>query len=92
MHTKNFKKSAEAYEKALRVNPEDYTIHSKLIKSYNAADEFGKADSVFKIMKTAFDKGQLPDDYKRFKSVAIDEFMWKGLLPIFFFLFHYHNL
>jgi hypothetical protein len=60
----------------LKVNPEDYTIHSKLIVSYNAADEFGKADSVFKIMKTAFEKGQLPKDYMEYKSVLVDIFMW----------------
>lgn len=77
-HTKNFKKSAEAYAKAFKLYPEDYAIHPKLMKSYNAADEFAKADSVFTIMKIAFEKGQLSDDYKRFKSVAIDEFMWKG--------------
>jgi tetratricopeptide (TPR) repeat protein len=77
-HKKKFKKSAEAYSKALTLYPDDYRIHPKLIVSYNAADEFGKADSVFKIMKTAFEKGQLGEDYKQFKSVVVDIFMWNG--------------
>jgi tetratricopeptide (TPR) repeat protein len=77
-HSKNFKKSSEAYSKALVLYPDDYKIHPKLMKAYNAADEFAKADSVFAVMKNAYEKGKLPEDYKRFKSVAIDEFMWQG--------------
>jgi tetratricopeptide (TPR) repeat protein len=77
-HTKNCKKSAEMYAKVVKLHPENYELYPKLMKSYNAAEQFDDADKIFDLMKTAFINKELPEDYMKFKTVAIDEFEWNG--------------
>jgi len=73
-YTKNFKKSADAYAQAVALNPKDYEYYPKLIKSYNAAKEFAKADSIFSLMKIAYEQKELSEDYMKYRNVAIDEY------------------
>jgi tetratricopeptide (TPR) repeat protein len=79
---KNYAKSAVAYTKALAVDKGNYELHYKLIKSYNAAKAFGKADSVFAVVKSAFDRGLLPKEDQELKSIAIAQFEWNGQVAI----------
>lgn len=77
-YTKDFKKSADAYAQVVALNPKDYEYYPKLIKSYNAAKEFAKADSIFSLMKIAYERKELSEDYMKYKNVAIDEYEWNG--------------
>ena len=75
--TKDFKKSADAYAQVVAFKPKDYEYYPKLIKSFNAAKEFAKADSIFSLMKVAYDRKELSEDDMKYKNVAIDEYEWK---------------
>lgn len=77
-YSKNYKKSAEAYHQIVSSNPKEFYFYPKLMKSYNAANEFEKADSIFKLMKSAFERGELPEEDMKYKNVAIDEYEWNG--------------
>ncbi len=77
-YTKDFKKSADAYAQAVALNPKDYEYYPKLIKAYNAAKEFAKADSIFNQMKIAYELKELSEDYMKYKNVVIDEYEWNG--------------
>lgn len=77
-YTKDFKKSANAYAQAVALNPKDYEYYPKLIKSYNAGKEYAKADSVFGLMKIAYERKELSEDDIKFKNIAIDEYEWNG--------------
>ena len=76
--TKDFRKSAIAYEKAIRLDNENYELYYKLMKSYNSAKEFNKADSIFQIVKEAYKNKKLPKDDMEFKAVSIAQFEWNG--------------
>jgi tetratricopeptide (TPR) repeat protein len=76
--TKDYKKSARAYEQAIELDKENYELYYKLMKSYNSAKEFKKADSIFSIVKTAFVNKKLPKDDMEFKAVSIAQFEWNG--------------
>jgi len=76
--TKDYKKSAKAYEQAIELDKENYELYYKLMKSYNSAKEFKKADSIFSIVKTAFENKKLPKDDMEFKAVSIAQFEWNG--------------
>jgi tetratricopeptide (TPR) repeat protein len=78
LETKDYQKSARAYEEAIALKKENYELYYKLMKSYNAATEYKKADSVFLVVKDAFTKGKLSKDDMEIKSVAIAQFEWKG--------------
>jgi tetratricopeptide (TPR) repeat protein len=73
-YTENYQKSALAYAEAIAVRPKDYEIYPKLIKAYNAAKEYSKADAVFDLMKAAYKNNELPD--MKYKNVGIDEYQW----------------
>lgn len=77
-YTKNYKKSANAYTKAIALNPKDYEYYPKLIKAYNAGKEYAKADSVFDLMKIAYKRKELSEDDMKYKNIAIDESDWNG--------------
>lgn len=76
--TKDFKKSAKAYSDAILLDKENYELYYKLIKSYNAEKEYEKADSVFSIVKIAFEKGKLPKEDMEIKTIGIAQFEWNG--------------
>ena len=76
--TKDYLKAAKAYTKVIELDPKGYDIYPKLIKAYNSAKEFEKADSVFDLMKVAYNKNELPKDDMKFKNIAIDESDWNG--------------
>lgn len=77
-HTHNYEKSVAAYRKAIKTSPDDYELHSKIMKSFNAAKQFAQADSVFDVLKGLFDKGKLPKEYMDIKSISIAQFEWNG--------------
>lgn len=77
-YTKDFKKSADAYAQAIALNPKDFELYPKLIKSYNAAKEYAKADSIFELMRVAYNNKELSEDEMNFKNIAIDEYEWNG--------------
>ncbi|MGZ4055464.1 MAG: tetratricopeptide repeat protein [Bacteroidia bacterium] len=76
--TKDYLKSAKAYTQVININPKDYEYYPKLIKAYNGAKEFAKADSIFGLMKIAYNNKELSEDDMKFKNVAIDESEWNG--------------
>lgn len=83
-YTQNYQKSALAYAEAVALRPKDYKFYPKLIKAYNAAKEYPKADSVFELMKAAYKNNELKDEDIKFKNVAIDEYEWnKQKLTVF---------
>ncbi len=77
-YTKDYQKSAKAYEQAIELDRENYELHYKLMKSYNSGKAFNKADSIFSIVKKAFMNGKLPKDEMEFKAVSIAQFEWNG--------------
>ena len=76
--TKDYAKSAKAYAEAVQLSPDDYELYYKLMKSYNAAKDYQKADSIFSLVKKAFEKGKLPKEDMEIKTVAIAQFDWNG--------------
>ncbi len=73
-YTQNYQKSAAAYAEAVSLRPEDYGNYPKLIKAYNAAKEYTKADVVFEEMKAAYKRKELPKTDMEQKFTAIDEY------------------
>ncbi|MBF9142073.1 tetratricopeptide repeat protein [Hymenobacter properus] len=74
----DYKKSAAAYTKAIALKPSNYELHYKLMKALNAGQEYGRADSVFAVVKSAFEHNLLPKSDQEIQSVAIAEFKWNG--------------
>jgi len=85
--TKDYLKSVKAYSQAINIKPKDFEYYPKLIKAYNAAKEYSKADSVFGLMKIAFSNKELSEDDMKFRNIAIDESQWNGqLLSVYKYL------
>lgn len=74
--TQNYQKSAKAYAEAIAMRPKDYEYYPKLIKAYNAAKEYTKADAVFNQMRIAYKNNELSKDEMKFKNTVIDEYTW----------------
>ena len=77
-HSKDYLKSAKAYSQAIQFDKENYELYYKLIKSYNAAKYYIKADSIFGLVKKAFENEKLPQEDMEIKTIAIAEFEWNG--------------
>lgn len=77
IHTKNYSKSVAAYTKAIDVQPDNYELYINLIKALNAEGNYQKANQHFVLLQKAYDNNELPEDYMKYQSVPIDEFMWK---------------
>lgn len=77
-YTKDYLKSAKAYSKAIQLDKDNYELYYKLMKSYNAAKEYVKADSIFGLVKIAFENGKLPKEDMEIKTIAIAQFEWNG--------------
>jgi tetratricopeptide (TPR) repeat protein len=77
-YSKDYLKSAEAYSKAIQFDKENYELYYKLMKSYNAAKEYIKADSIFGLVKNAFENEKLPKEDMEIKTIAIAQFDWNG--------------
>lgn len=73
-YTQNYEQSAKAYAEAIALRPKDYQYYPKLIKAYNAAKQYAKADAVFDLMKAAYKNNELPKEEMEFKNTAIDEY------------------
>ena len=85
--TKDYLKSAKAYSQVINLKPKDYEYYPKLIKAYNAAKEYSKADSIFGLMKIAYNNKELSEDDMQFRNIAIDESEWNGqLLSVYKYL------
>lgn len=77
-YTKDYLKSAKAYSEAIQLDKENYELYYKLMKSYNAAKEYTKADSIFGLVKIAFENGKLPKEDMEIKTIPIAQFEWNG--------------
>jgi tetratricopeptide (TPR) repeat protein len=77
-YTRNYSKAAKAYGEAIKIDRESYELYPKLMKAYNSGKEYSKADSIFKLMQIAFVSGELPEDYMKFMSTAVDEYDQNG--------------
>ncbi len=77
-HTKDYVKSAKAYAQAIQIDKDNYELYYKLIKSYNAAKEYVRADSIFELVKIAYENGKLPKEDMEIKTIAIAQFEWNG--------------
>jgi tetratricopeptide (TPR) repeat protein len=77
-YTKNYARSAEAYAVALRLNKRKYDLYSGLMKAWNAGKFYARADSVFDLMKRAYDRMDFSDEEMKYKNVVIDEDEWRG--------------
>lgn len=75
-YTQNYQKSALAYAEAIEMKPEEYEYYPKLIKAYNAAKEYTKAEGIFDLMKTAYNNKQLPEKEMKYKCTSIEEYEW----------------
>lgn len=75
-YTQNYQKSARAYAEAIALRPKDYEYYPKLIKAYNAAKEYAKADAVFDLMRIAYKNNELPKDEMKFKNAVVDQYEW----------------
>ena len=76
--TKEYGRSAKAFADVIRLDPSHYEFYYKLIQSYNASKEYTRADSVFRIVKTAFENGKLPKEDMELKTISIARFDWNG--------------
>lgn len=76
--TKNYLKSADAYAKAMKLSPKSYELYPKLMKAYNEAKEYSKADSVFELLKIAYNNKELSEDDMKYGNTAIDEYTYNG--------------
>lgn len=74
-HTHNYKKSAEAYSRALSFDPKNHIRRTKLVKALNASEQYTEAEKQFKILQAAFQKNELPAELIVKNSIAIDEYM-----------------
>jgi tetratricopeptide (TPR) repeat protein len=77
-YTKNYARSAEAYAVALQLNKKKYDLYSGLMKALNAEKLYARADSIFDLMKKAYDRMDFSDQEMKFKNVVIDEDEWRG--------------
>jgi tetratricopeptide (TPR) repeat protein len=75
-YTQNYQKSASAYAEAVALSPKEYEYYPKLIKAYNAAKEYSKADGIFDLMKIAYRNNELPPAEMKYKNVCVDEYEW----------------
>lgn len=74
--TQNYQKSALAYAEAIAMRPKDYEYYPKLIKAYNAAKEYAKADAVFDLMRVAYKNNELPKEEMKYKNAVVDQYEW----------------
>lgn len=76
--TKNYPKSIKAYSEVLSIVPNEYNLYAKLIKAYYANENYVKGDSLFSILKTKYEKNELPKEMQKIKGETVDEFTWNG--------------
>jgi tetratricopeptide (TPR) repeat protein len=76
--TKDYQKSIKAYTDALQLSAQNYELYFGLIKSYNALKDSTKVDSLFALVKTAFDNAELPKEEMKAQNIIVAEFISKG--------------
>ncbi|MFL5763226.1 MAG: tetratricopeptide repeat protein [Bacteroidia bacterium] len=75
---KNYVNSMKAYLAALKLDPENYEIHSWLMRDLNAAKMYAKADSIFEFVRKVYENGKLPEEDMKIGTIAIADFEWNG--------------
>jgi tetratricopeptide (TPR) repeat protein len=78
VHKKNYDKSIEAYSEVMSIVADPSLLSTKLIKAYYAQEDFARGDSVFNIIKTKYEKNELPKKMMEVRGEVVDEFTWKG--------------
>lgn len=81
-HTKNYTLSAKAYAAAIELDRNNYKLYYKIMISYNAAKEYKRADTIFHLVKMAYEKGELPKEDMEIKSIGIAQFEWNGQVAV----------
>ena len=76
--TEEFARAVEVYKNGISNFPHEYSFYEKVIKSLNAQNKFAEADLYFKKMRDLYNEKLLSEDMMTFKSIAVDEFNWKG--------------
>lgn len=76
--TKNYPNSISAYTELLSILPEEYKLYKKLIKAYYANEEYSNGNIIFNILKTKYEKGELPKEMMEVRGETVDEFIWNG--------------
>ena len=73
----NYLNAIDINLKAFAIKPLDYTIGSRLMKSYNAAKQYYKADSIFNLLRADFINGKKANPEFKFDDIAIANSRWK---------------
>lgn len=63
-----------AYDEAVKLRPNDYTLYRSMIKACYATEKWEQADSFFVRMKKAYHMGELSDELAKWKGVPVEEF------------------
>lgn len=74
--THNYDASIKAYREVLLELPEQYDLYDFLIKAYYANEDYAKGDSLFMLLRTAFEKEELSEEMMEKEMVGIAEFEW----------------
>ena len=74
--THNFHKAATAYMQAVQQFPTEFLLYSKAIKAYNGAGQYSQADSLFSVFQSFDQQHKLPEEFTKFRRVAVDEYSW----------------
>lgn len=72
----NFEKAIQAYRKIFEIEPQLYGLIPSYIKAYHANEDYTKADSLFEILRKAYDRGDLPEEMQKYGSADIGQFAW----------------
>jgi len=75
---KNYPEAIKAFKEVISINPDNYNQYYQLIKAYNSSGDHETADSLFLVLKKAFENKKLGSNENKYKNVPIYETEWKG--------------
>jgi tetratricopeptide (TPR) repeat protein len=73
---KDHGKAINAYLKILNENATDYIASEALMVVYNKSKKKEPADSIFQVLKKAFEEKQLEGNMMKYKRVKVNEYEW----------------
>lgn len=76
--TKDYQKCAEALEKYIAINPEDYLSYETLIKALNASKQYEKADRYFEVLRKAYNEEKLDAETQKYGNITFVNTKWNG--------------
>ena len=78
MEFNRYDKAIEAYSKVTTLIPDDYDNYPRLMTAYYANQQPDQGDSIFSILKTAYEASLLSERYQKYARVPVAEFDWNG--------------